>query len=167
MKVRSVVPLALVVLALAVNYPLLRRALQSGAPPAAGGENLAEDLPGAAPAGPEAAAATSTFQPALAANDLVDPFLRGAATPTTVEAGSAPRTILPALSLILRTPHSLRAVIDRHVVGVGDALALGVVTAIGATHADVRTPDGRTVRLSLPDARRAGAAAVPSDELKR
>ena len=159
MSARRVVPLVLIVLAIAVNYPTLTslwRTWSADAGAEATHDSLAEaGLPplGAAPPGPESPEATksaNTFAPVLPSGELVDPFLRDADT-TQSAATVAGRALLPQVTLILRTASSRHAVIDHATVAVGDKVADGVVQAIEADHVVWQAATGQTLRLPLPE----------------
>ncbi len=162
---RRLLPVVLVVLALAVNYQTIAGLLTGGAAasmfePTPEGALAEAGAP--APAGPESTAhGGSTFQPVQPSAELADPFLRVPDAEPSEASAIATRALLPQVSMILRSRDSKRAVIDRNTVGVGDKINNGIVTAIEADHVMVQTATGSLVRLALPDIRAARRAAKP------
>lgn len=149
MTARRVVPFVLLAVAAWVNYPHLAGWLgdpgQAPAGPMADPDQPFDDRePVPAPPGPEAA---PMFRPVVVTTDLVDPFRRDVA-PAQPTAELANK-LLPEVTLILATASSRRALVDGCTVGVGDAIAIGRVEAIGAREVTVRTHAGAVLRLPL------------------
>ena len=153
----------LVVAAVWVNLPLLAGIVS---PPDPAVEELFEDEEFDAMMAAESAPydpAAATFAPFLEEAPLVDPFYYPSPEDGQPEIAAAPTADIPTVRMVLCSATSKRALVDDALVGIGDAVSVGIVQDIHPDGVVIRLRRGGELDLELQSIDEAEALQDPGD----